>query len=1426
MYNFYLKEERTADGVDSPATPPGNATDDQAWRRFGDAPMPALRSPSRSRSRDHVCAVEDAPQGIFEDPPEDESGRGVAEGVEARPANPGWTPVSPTPAERAEHEASGHAVYRSWCEECLAATGRSQQHRRVDHSGDLVDTVVMDYFYLGEAEGSKPHLVAQDRRTGMMLATALEKKGVNDGAAQKILTKHLELLGYREVVLKSDGERALVSLKTLAARNAKCVARAINEESPVGDSKANGEAEAAVKEVKWRIRAIIMTLEKKLNTKIPEGHPLLTWIPRYAAEQSNRFKVGHDGRTPEERRTGKKWIRPMPLFGERIMIKPVGKGRRGDLKKMKPARFLGCHNRYGSVLGMTEDGVVVGSSYHSLAEEDKWLPLEAGLRGSPWDVNDYIKQMQEVGEQIPAQLPVVLQPALLAPSGEPVRDGAQEGEEAVDKGPLIGAPSASGQKPSGGRLRAFPVRREHLATFGKTREWPGCESITKGLGFQQIAHNEDCRVRIKRCLEEKNQAELEKIKKQREEDQAIEFKMKPAEERLAEASGSSSSAVGAAPAVAEAPMEESVTSPKRKGGEGGAQDIEDLSREVEAELDSSLREESLKAMEAVIGSYEAAKIIADIGAMDVVEVFSPARINQEVERFGLRRGVAIDLEEMKPDGSRHWDLDLDEDYQEALNLIVMEQPLLLTSSPPCTTFCPLRRLWNGKRDPLVVQAEEEQGRERVRRAIQCCKTQASIGGFFLHEHPRDSSSWKMPEVEELVNRDDTFLVQSPMCRFNMKMLDDDGNEAYVRKETLWLTNCRAMAEELEGTCENKLKGKEIHRHVRVIGGRAHAAQVYPVELVEAILRGLKLEMKRNHKLSAVEEMFSGPSPDDAVEWDHEMDNFMDELYMDDASGAILDPKLVKQGRAEELEWLRREKVYERVPLREAEGHGPLLKVKWLDINKGDALRPKVRCRLVAKEIKRAKPKELQLGGADTFSSTPPVESMFSLLSLFMTKKDAKADKLLGTWDISRAHFMGKAEREIYMTLPEEDEVQEGDTEPMVGKVLRSIYGTQDASKIFQLDYQSWLGKNGATFCALCPSLFKVEDKGLLGLVHGDDFMVTGNKESLKWFDKVLNERYTARWEALLGEAAEKNETFFLNRLLRYVPDGTDDGGCRLEVEADARHADIIIRAFNLQDGGKGCDVPEEKVTEKDLIDAERQSPLEPGQVSQFRSLVMRLAYMSVDRPDLCHVVRTLASAMKTPRLSDWMRLKKVARYLVKVPYMKRVYKMQNPETLHVNVMTDSDWAGDLRTRRSTSGAVIRIGAHVVQIKCASQKVVALSSMESEYYSMCRGVTEAMFIRSVVDFWGICPGTMVLRVDSSSAKALAERKGVGKSRHIQARYLWLQDLVFSKELNVQKTPGRTNDPDLVTKVQPRATMKDHLTRMNFHPCGREGHKGLT
>ena len=91
--------------------------------------------------------------------------------------------------------------------------------------------------------------------------------------------------------------------------------------------------------------------------------------------------------------------------------------------------------------------------------------------------------------------------------------------------------------------------------------------------------------------------------------------------------------------------------------------MDDLCQEADAEGASSVRAASIQAMTLLIGSYEAAKSIADLAAMDVVEVFSPERMNKEAERFGLRKGIAVDLEEMRPDGSERWNLDKDEDFQ-------------------------------------------------------------------------------------------------------------------------------------------------------------------------------------------------------------------------------------------------------------------------------------------------------------------------------------------------------------------------------------------------------------------------------------------------------------------------------------------------------------------------------------------------------------------------------------------------------------------------------------------------------------------------------------------------------------------------------------------------------------------------------------------
>eukprot|EP00959_Pyramimonas_sp_CCMP1952_P350100 7335116-Pyramimonas_sp.AAC.1 len=89
---------------------------------------------------------------------------------------------------------------------------------------------------------------------------------------------------------------------------------------------------------------------------------------------------------------------------------------------------------------------------------------------------------------------------------------------------------------------------------------------------------------------------------------------------------------------------------------------------------------------------------------------------------------------------------------------------------------------------------------------------------------------------------------------------------------------------------------------------------------------------------------------------------------------------------------------------------------------------------------------------------PPLESLKMLCSMLTTLKVSKGRRKhlkLKLFDISRAHFYGVAKREVYVSLPEGDQ-QKG----YCALLQRSMYGTQDASAIWQDDYTSLLEQNG------------------------------------------------------------------------------------------------------------------------------------------------------------------------------------------------------------------------------------------------------------------------------------------------------------------------------------------------------------------------------
>ena len=81
------------------------------------------------------------------------------------------------------------------------------------------------------------------------------------------------------------------------------------------------------------------------------------------------------------------------------------------------------------------------------------------------------------------------------------------------------------------------------------------------------------------------------------------------------------------------------------------------------------------------------------------------------------------------------------------------------------------------------------------------------------------------------------------------------------------------------------------------------------------------------------------------------------------------------------------------------------------------------------------------------------------------------------------------------------------------------------------------------------------------------------------------------------------------------------------------------------------------------------------------------------------------------------KLKRLVRYLLRFPRLLWTFKRDECETDTVDAFSDSDWAGCVRTRRSTSGGVVTVGRSAIKHWSLTQATVALSSGEAEYLAL-------------------------------------------------------------------------------------------------------------
>jgi len=519
-------------------------------------------------------------------------------------------------------------------------------------------------------------------------------------------------------------------------------------------------------------------------------------------------------------------------------------------------------------------------------------------------------------------------------------------------------------------------------------------------------------------------------------------------------------------------------------------------------------------------------------------------------------------------------------------------------------------------------------------------------------------------------------------------------------------------------------------------------------------------------------------------------------FFDDVSGKLLNKDLATAARKLEMKFFKDMQVYEKVDRRRAAADGcRVISTKWLDVNKGDATNPNYRARLVGREIKMD-------SRLDLFAATPPLESLRLMCSMCASNQ-ARADPFrVMAIDVRRAYFYAKVTRPVYIEIPIED-YEHGD-EGRVAKLNLSLYGTRDAAQNWAKEYTQHLVSCGFVQGLASPCSFRHERRELMLTVHGDDFTVTGPTSALQWFKGKMQTRYEIKTNVLGPDAGMQREIQVLNRTLGWGKSG-------ITYEADQRHAEIIIQELCLKTGNAVVtpSVPEAS----DEANKRLNSPeLTLSDSTRYRALAARINYLSLDRPDLQYAAKCVSKYMSAPREHDWTYIKRLARYLVGATRAVQTFKWQSPQKM-VRTYVDSDWAGDKISRKSTSGGAMCIGKHMIKSWSTTQQTIAMSSGEAELYAMVKGAAQTKGLISMINDYGFRFDACVCS-DASAAIGIVHRQGLGKTRHIQVQYLWMQAEVADGRMKVQKVRTDDNPADLMTKSLSNETMSRHLHDLSF------------
>ncbi|KAH9669389.1 Integrase catalytic domain-containing protein [Citrus sinensis] len=131
---------------------------------------------------------------------------------------------------------------------------------------------------------------------------------------------------------------------------------------------------------------------------------------------------------------------------------------------------------------------------------------------------------------------------------------------------------------------------------------------------------------------------------------------------------------------------------------------------------------------------------------------------------------------------------------------------------------------------------------------------------------------------------------------------------------------------------------------------------------------------------------------------------------------------------------------------------------------------------------------------------------------------------------------------------------------------------------------------------------------------------------------------------------------------------------------------------------------------------------------------------------------------------------------------------------------DSNFAGDLNKRRSTTGYVFTLGGGPVSWRLILQSTIALSTTEAEYMAATEAVKEAIWLKGLLGDLGVIHENIAVFCDNQSAIFLAKNQTYhARTKHIDVKYHYVREIIESSVVLLRKIDTKDNPLDMLTKA---------------------------